>query len=96
MKERTPAVFMQYKGNPWEHRHVLVVADIDERRSNLQKASKTCAERRKISLLKGVKIRKRFKEKVISLVDVGEPILWGHFKDEDCCIKRGRSNGDAW
>ena len=34
---------------------------------------KTCVERRKISLLKDVKIRKLFEEKVIVLVDVGSP-----------------------
>ena len=32
---------------------------------------KTCIERRKISFLKDVKIRKRFEEKVIKLVGVG-------------------------
>ena len=55
---------------------------------------KTCAERRKISLLKDVKIRKQFKEKVIKLVNVGTPNLWGHFKDgvleacDDVCGKK--------
>ena len=33
---------------------------------------------RKINLLRDVKIRKRFEEKV---VDVGGTTLWGHFKD---------------
>ena len=42
---------------------------------------KTCVERRKTSLLKDAKIRKSFKEKVIKLVDVGAPSLWGHFKE---------------
>ena len=42
---------------------------------------KTCDERRKITLLKDVKIMMRFQEKVIELVDVGAPNLWGHFKD---------------
>ena len=28
-----------------------------------------------------MKIRKQFEEKVIELVDVGVPNLWGHFKD---------------
>ena len=41
---------------------------------------KTCTERRKISLLKGVKIRKRLKENVIALVDVGVSNLMVHFK----------------
>ena len=40
-----------------------------------------CHERRKISLLKDVKIRKRFEEKAIKLVDIGAPNLWGHIKD---------------
>ena len=42
---------------------------------------KTCAERRKVSLLKDVKIRKRFEEKVTKLVDVCASNVWGHFKD---------------
>ena len=46
---------------------------------------KTCAVRRKITLLKYVKIRKQFEEKVAKLVDVGAPNLWGHFKD--CVLK---------
>ena len=32
-------------------------------------------------LLRDEHIRKPFEEKVITLVDVGAPILWGHFKD---------------
>ena len=58
---------------------------------------KTCAERIRITLLKDVKIRKRFEEKVTELVDVGAPNLWGHFKDgvlkacdEVCGRRRGR------
>ena len=39
-------------------------------------------ERRKIGLLKGVKIGKKFEEEVIELVDVGMPNLWGHLKNE--------------
>ena len=42
---------------------------------------KICAERKKISLLKNVKIRRDFVEKVLELVDVGAPNLWGHFMD---------------
>ena len=65
---------------------------------------KTCTERRKISLLKEVMIRKRFQENVAKLVDVGVPNLWVHFKDwvleacdEMCWKKKGRkSNGDMW
>ena len=63
-----------------------------------------CTERRKISLLKDVKIRKSFEEDIIDLVDVGALNLWGHFKDVVlyacdgvCGMKRGRiSKGDAW
>ena len=54
-----------------------------------------CREK-KITLLKDVKIRMRFKEKVTKLVDVGASELWGHFKDgvlkacdEVCGKKRG-------
>ena len=42
---------------------------------------KTRAERRKISLLKYVKIRKRFEEKVMELVDVEVSNFWEYFKD---------------
>ena len=50
-----------------------------------------------------MKIKKQFQEKVIELVDVGAPNLWGHIKDgvlkacdEKCWKKRGRSKGDTW
>ena len=54
--------------------------------------------------MKDLKIRKRFDEKVIKLVDDGAPNLWGHFKDgilkacdEVCGKKRRRkSKGDTW
>ena len=45
-----------------------MVANIDKKKIR-KVVRKTCAERRKISLLKDVKIRKRFEEKVIKLVD---------------------------
>ena len=49
-----------------------MIADIDKEK--IRKVVKmTCTERRNISLLKDVKIRKRFEERVIKLVDVGEP-----------------------
>ena len=57
-----------------------MTADIDRRKIR-KVVRKTCAERRKIRLLKDVKIRKQFKEKVIKLSDVGAPNLWEHFKD---------------
>ena len=64
---------------------------------------KTCTERKKISLLKDLRINKRFQEKVIIIVDIGASNLWGHFKDwilwacdEVCGKKFGkRSNGDT-
>ena len=73
-----------------------MVADVDKKKIR-NVSRKTCAERRKITLLKDVKIRKQFEEKVIQLVDVGAPNLWGHFKDgvlkacdEVCGKRRGR------
>ena len=65
---------------------------------------KICVERRKISLLKDVKIRNRFEEKLFELVDVEAPNLWGHAKDgvlktcdKVCGKKRLRRNkGDTW
>ena len=44
---------------------------------------KKCTKRSKVSLLNDVTIRNRFKEKVIKLVHVGAPNLWGHFKARD-------------
>ena len=95
MKKEHRAFVQNVKAIPGEFQHVLVIADIDKRK--LRKVvKKACAERRKISLLKDVKIRKQFEEKVIELVDVGAPNLWGHFKDgvlmacdEVCGKKRG-------
>ena len=51
------------KAIPEEIQHVLVIADIDKKKTR-KVVRKTCAERRKITLLKNVKIRKRFEEKV--------------------------------
>ena len=48
---------------PGEFKHTLVIADIDKRKT-LKVVRKTCAERRKIILLKDVDISKRFEEKV--------------------------------
>ena len=79
----------------WEFQHSLVVADIDKTKIR-NVVRKTCAVRRKIGLLKG------FEEKVMKLVDIGVPNLWGHFKDgvlracNDMCGKKRRSNGDTW
>ena len=57
-----------------------MIADIDKRKIR-KVVRKTCAERRKITLLNDVKIRKLFEEKVAILVDVAAPNLWEHFKD---------------
>ena len=59
---------------PSEFQHALVVADIDKKKIR-NVVRKICTERRGISLLKDLKIRKRFEEKVIKLVDVGAPNL---------------------
>ena len=88
---------------PGELQHALVIADIDKKEIRTV-VRKTCVERRKITLLKDVKIWKRFEDKVIKLVDVGVPILWGHFMDRFlkacdgvCGKKRGRrSKGNTW
>ena len=50
------------KAIPGEFKHALVIADIDERKT-IKAVRKTCAVTRKITLLKDVKIRKRFEEK---------------------------------
>ena len=61
--------------------HASVIADIDRKKiRNIVR--KTCAERRKISLLKDVKIRKRVEEKVIELADVWALNVRGYLKDE--------------
>ena len=51
------------KAIPGELLHALMIADIDNKKIR-KVVKKTCAERRKISLQKDVKIRKRFGEKV--------------------------------
>ena len=90
------------KAIPGEFQHALVIAYIDKKKIRIV-VEKACAERGRISLLKDVKSKKRFEEKVIKLVGVEAPILWGHFKDvvlkacnEVCRKKRGmRSKGDT-
>ena len=92
IKEEHKRFIRNMKVIPGDFQHALVITDIDKKKIR-RVAKKTCAERRKITLLKDVKIRKRFEEKVIKLVDAGAPNLWGHFKDGK---KRGRiSKGDA-
>ena len=88
---------------PGEFQHALVIADIDKKKIG-RVVRKTCAERRRISLLEDVKIRKQFEDKVIKLVDVGAPNLWEHFMDgvlracDEVCGKKGgrRSKGYTW
>ena len=57
------------KAIPGEFQHALVKPDIDKRKIR-KVVRKTSDERRKITLLKDVKIKKRFEEKVDKLVDV--------------------------
>ena len=63
------------KAIPAEFQHALVIADVDKKKI-MKVVRKTCAERRKLTLLKDVKIRKRFEEKVKELVRVAAPNLW--------------------
>ena len=60
------------KAIPGKFQHALVIADIDKRKVR-KVVRKTCAKRGKITLLRDVKIRKRFEEKVTELVDSGAP-----------------------
>ena len=91
------------KAIPGEFQHALVIADIDKKRI-WKVVRKTCAKRGRITLLKDVKIRKRFEEKVTKFVDVVTPNMFDHLKDwilkacgGICRQKRGRgSNGGTW
>ena len=103
IKKERRRFFQNVMAIPGEFQHAFVIGDIDKRKIwNVVRYK--CAERRKITLLKGVKIRKRFQEKVTKLIDVGAPNLWGHIKDgvlkacdEVCGKKRWRrSKGDTW
>ena len=53
------------KAIPGEFQHVLMIADIDKKIRTVVR--KTCAERRKITLLKEVNIRKRLAEMTTNL-----------------------------
>ena len=66
------------KAIPEEFQDALVISDIDKKKTR-KAVNKTCAVKIKISLLKDVKIRKRFEERVNKLVDVGVPNLGGQF-----------------
>ena len=61
-------VYTKCEDNPWELQHALVAADIDKRKIR-NVVRKTFTERRKISLLKDLKIRKQFEEKVIKVLE---------------------------
>ena len=82
---------------------MLMVADIDKKKIR-NVVTKTCTERRRISLLKDSRIMKRLEEKVIYFADVRAPNMWGHYKNGDlkachevCEKKRGKRNkGDTW
>ena len=96
-------IYARCECNPW--RVSTCISGSGYKLEKMRKVvRRTCSERRKISLLIDVKIRKRFKEKLIKLLDVGAPNLWGHFKDGVfqacdymCGKKRGRrSKGDSW
>ena len=80
IKKEHGCFIQDVKAIPGEFQCALVIADKDKRKIR-NVVRKTCTERRYISLLKDVKIRKRFDEKVTKLVDVGASNLWGHFKD---------------
>ena len=55
--KRALMVYIKCEGTPLEFQHALVMADIDKRK--IRKVErKTCAERRKTSLLKDVEITK--------------------------------------
>ena len=58
-----PWSIQNVKEIPMEFQHVLVIADIDKKIRKIVR--KTCNERREISLLRDVKIRKLFEQKVI-------------------------------
>ena len=103
MKKGNRRFMRNVRAIPGEFQCVLVITDMDKKKIR-KVVKKTCAERRKITLLKDVKIRMRVEEKIIKLVNVGVPNLWGHFTDgilrvcdEVCWQKRGtRSKGGTW
>ena len=58
MKKQHWRIVKNVKAIPGEFQHALVIADIDKKEIR-KVVRKICAERRKITLLKDVKIRKR-------------------------------------
>ena len=82
------------KAIPGEFNHALVITVIDKKKTR-KVVRRTCSERRMITLLKDVTIRKRLEEKFIKLVNVGAPNMCGHCAAV-CGKKRGRrSKGDT-
>ena len=66
------------KAAPWDFQHALVIEDIEKRKIR-KVVRKEGVERTKITVLKDVKIRKLFEEKVTELVDVGATNMWRDF-----------------
>ena len=79
--KKEPVVYTKYEGNPWK---VSTCLSDSRYRYNENKESieKTCAERRKISLLKDGNMWELFEEKITELVDVGAPNMWGTLRME--------------
>ena len=69
IKKEHEQIIQNVKANPGLVKHALVMAHILIRGKIRKVERKTCSERRKITLLKDVKIRKRYEEKVTKLVD---------------------------
>ena len=61
IKKEHQQFIQNVKAIPGEFQHALQIAGIDNRKIR-KVVRKTCAERIKITLLKDVKIRKRFEE----------------------------------
>ena len=89
------------KAIPGECQHAIVATDTDKKKIRYV-VIKTCTEQRKISLLKDVKIRKRFKGKANKLVVFFERQICVDTLMMAChwhvmmCMRRGRSKGDTW
>ena len=69
IKKEHEQIIQNVKANPGLVKHALVMAHILIRGKIRKVERKTCSERRNITLLKDVKIRKRYEEKVTKLVD---------------------------
>ena len=88
-------VYSKYEGNLWRVPTCRSDSRYIDKKTIRKVVRKTCAERRKITLLKGVKIRKQFDKEVTKFVDLVALNLWGHFKDgvleacDEVCGKKG-------